>query len=724
MVDEINRLYNFSSPATFDERFALPVDVDSPSSRMQALANSANTLAGGVALPVEGSTSTGSTTLDNLMGLGGRERVQLWPEKMVRGGLNAPQDAMAGRTSEELIPGAMDMAGLAGSGGLMVGRTAATLGSAPFLRPALKYEGKIYKAPEGGQHLDALPKDLQATFEKQAMSGEDISNFNFGFMNHKGQFLSREKALDYAIKEGLVDPSVGQYGALTSTLFNENRVGTGVAALDKAPRFFSQVENVVKNAKMEKGSSEQWLGYIKNQPGVRGEELEWVMKDLPKGQLTKEQVAQHVAENKVEVGEVVKGKNGRDENGYLGTGGDTKYSQYQLPGGENYREVLMTLPEKVTKDQLTNAKKYLQDKGITEYTHADLQRIAAREAEDYKSSHWDEPNVLAHIRMNDRTIDGKKSLHLEEIQSDWHQAGREKGYKLSEKDHNQWRKLGDKLENTGELTKDEIMKFNELQSKNIGDIPNAPFKKTWTELALKRAISEAAEKGYDRLSWTPGEAQVARYDLSKQIDKLYYNPEKQKLTAYDKNDNLVLNKENITKEKLNNEVGKEISEKILNNPTRKEKNYKSDKSEDHVLEGQDLKIGGEGMKGYYDQIVPKTVEKLTGEKVKSSQLVDRYEIKKSYVHGEERYSIYEDGKFHADLKNKEEAEKYIDRKKAKSENNRKVYYIDIPQSLREKATKGFPLFSSSPVLVPVDHDPWKHKLTPINYNPFENPNAI
>ena len=51
------------------------------------------------------------------------------------------------------------------------------------------------------------------------------------------------------------------------------------------------------------------------------------------------------------------------------------------------------------------------------------------DAGKYRSSHWDEPNILAHVRMNDRTIDGKKALHLEEIQSDWHQQGRERGYK-------------------------------------------------------------------------------------------------------------------------------------------------------------------------------------------------------------------------------------------------------------------------------------------------------
>jgi hypothetical protein len=80
------------------------------------------------------------------------------------------------------------------------------------------------------QHLDAIPDSLYPEFQKQAMSGEDISNFNFGFMNHKGQFLNREDALDYAIKEGLVDKSAGQYGALTSTM-EMNKVNDFIPAV-------------------------------------------------------------------------------------------------------------------------------------------------------------------------------------------------------------------------------------------------------------------------------------------------------------------------------------------------------------------------------------------------------------------------------------------------------------------------------------------------------------
>src|SRR5216684_1011046 len=90
---------------------------------------------------------------DTFLGTHGHERYQLWPERLVRSALSAPHDVYNSETpltSQDLIAPALDMSALAGTGGLAgVGESAgaATLGAGPFLRPALKYEGKIYKAP-------------------------------------------------------------------------------------------------------------------------------------------------------------------------------------------------------------------------------------------------------------------------------------------------------------------------------------------------------------------------------------------------------------------------------------------------------------------------------------------------------------------------------------------------------------------------------------------------
>jgi len=336
--------------------------------------------------------------LKQLFGLGGETRYQLWPEKVVREALAAPHDAMTGaipqyavdpntgdvHTSPQMIEGAQAVSALAGSGGL-AGTTDATLGAGPFLRPALKYENKIYKAPIGGQHLDALPEHLYNDFQQKAMNGEDINHYNFGFMNHKGQFLDREKALDYAVKEGLVDPHAGQYGALTSTLLaDSSKPGTAIEAMAKTQPFYSALEHNVNATNQAKMTGDQWLGTLANKPGVKPEELDWTgvksfLEEKGKQPVTKAELQEHLANNKVELKEVDKGGDATKEQAfalakehgwkswddidaatqakYLARvskeAGDnpTKYHSYQLPGGENYREKLLTLPEKQNFEQ-------------------------------------------------------------------------------------------------------------------------------------------------------------------------------------------------------------------------------------------------------------------------------------------------------------------------------------------------------------------------------------
>jgi hypothetical protein len=42
----------------------------------------------------------------------------------------------------------------------------------------------------------------------------------------------------------------------------------------------------------------------------------------------------------------------------------------------------------------------------------------------FQSAHFDQPNILAHVRFNERTdAEGKRVLFIEEIQSDWAQKG-------------------------------------------------------------------------------------------------------------------------------------------------------------------------------------------------------------------------------------------------------------------------------------------------------------
>ncbi len=132
----------------------------------------------------------------------------------------------------------------------------------------------------------------------------------------------------------------------------------------------------------------------------------------------------------------------------------TKYATYQLPGGENYRELLLTLPEKQITElpegmsikQQSNGWLLVDASGTGEFLSIPktaseltaknealdiLQRRGRilKESQTFQSSHFDQPNILAHVRFNERTdAEGKKVLFIEEFQSDWAQKGKREGF--------------------------------------------------------------------------------------------------------------------------------------------------------------------------------------------------------------------------------------------------------------------------------------------------------
>lgn len=212
----------------------------------------------------------------------------------------------------------------------------------------------------------------------------------------------------------------------------------------------------------------------------------------------------------------------------------TRFDYAQMPGGENYREHLI---------------KWDNNPGQA-FAHP-----------HYPS----DQNWLAHVRMNERpTDDGKRALHLETVQSDWHQQGRENGYgdnitSVAE------RMRREKVAHDAMLDRrrylhanpEELMKHfgpgndpldiahwryqteqghslptaiynmdpdherllnawvsadNDLESSRGPKVPDAPFKgRGWHELAMKHALYEAAKGGHDQLTWASGEEHGKRW---------------------------------------------------------------------------------------------------------------------------------------------------------------------------------------------------------------------
>ena len=119
----------------------------------------------------------------------------------------------------------------------------------------------------------------------------------------------------------------------------------------------------------------------------------------------------------------------------------TKYEAYQLKGGEAYREVLLTMPSKKLVSPLTQIEFYQQELGLTEaeidklddtderldhvfekwvsYQNNYHLKDVKNQENQYTSSHWSEKNILAHVRLNEKTLpDGRKVLIINEIQAD------------------------------------------------------------------------------------------------------------------------------------------------------------------------------------------------------------------------------------------------------------------------------------------------------------------
>lgn len=443
-----------------------------------------------------------------------------------------------------------------------------------------------------------------------------------------------------------------------------------------------------------------------------------------------------------------------------------------------------------------------------------LTQGAVYQRQPFAGGHFHEPNVVAHVRFNDRTdADGKRVLFVEEVQSDWHQRGRKEGYRDTNKAATaiaEWRaalaayrplrqdlvgvlenidQLGfdtmneavsavvsspdwkDRYDWTGTELPDDmatvaaaVEAHNRLVEANTaataaehGMVPDAPFKTTWPELAMKRVVRYAAEHGYDRVAWTTGAQQAARYSLEKQVDEIRYTKLADgtyALTVW-KDGRSVDGTEQygVTLEKLEAVVGKDIAQRIDQNAgtlheddgtrARLQKRGRATeavhegrswflrfedgsqmgtwltKADAHAdmrrfndtlanepersLTGENLKIGGEGMKRFYDQILPATMNKFGkpfGAHVSTTKLriVDAADY--DLVAAGSRWRIVERSSNEfvgPTFANGADAETWLQEHHdasldAADEYQTRVHAIDLTPPMRATALQGLPLF--------------------------------
>lgn len=317
---------------------------------------------------------------------------------------------------------------------------------APSLQSAVRVDGRVYT---GATHMDAL---AQVPDERGARQRAALDGNNRGYVTERGRFLNRFKAQDYARDFGLFREDAPSWVASATELASEylrppvaeREDGTTLnqSEVRPHPAFYSALTRAVAKSQTKRASADQWKATLAKTAGVKKDEIEWSgvneWLDAQDGQVAREDLLAFLENGGVKVEEVVLGEGvysspftdeevddlaeqilaedptipyalaesqARDQlDEQYGTSfedaqregaSDAQFSQYKLPGADDtYREILLTLPNI-----------------------------------DGPSTHWDEPNVIAHTRITARTdATGAKVLFLEEVQSDWHQKGRDEGY--------------------------------------------------------------------------------------------------------------------------------------------------------------------------------------------------------------------------------------------------------------------------------------------------------
>jgi hypothetical protein len=336
-----------------------------------------------------------------------------------------------------------------------------------------------FKKPSGVRPSDAtLKKKAKELFAKDKDRFIKIAEENYG-----GGYESSDKSPEDLQKEkeedalGFAKDDVGE-------LYND--------PANPRNKITIKIDTSLFDAQLNGNNKKGYTLELRKEAGTRARSL----KEYKLDGNTPEDAQKSAIGKLLELGLISKAKDKAEVNAINHPSGKTKWSSHTIPGGKNYREILIQLPE----------------------NHGD--KFTYR-------THFNESNILAHVRTTDRTdTQGRKVLYLEEVQSDWNQQGRERGYKdqnLVQRNFSDWLK-----EKGHELSSDEIKtNFNneesllfkeyrseqELALQNTKAVPDNPFKQTesWSAVAIKRMLKYAHEMGYDALAWTPGSVHVERW---------------------------------------------------------------------------------------------------------------------------------------------------------------------------------------------------------------------
>lgn len=443
--------------------------------------------------------------------------------------------------------------------------------------------------------------------------------------------------------------------------------------------FYSPIEKLLRETKQEKNSAAKWLSMIGKGDEAKYTGLRAKLEAMkPNEQVSKADLLAHLDENRIAPVEVVK----TDAKKYKRVAADdlpdiewvedevnrktmsydgydafrynspdrtiaihydsTKspkpyWYQIEMDRSDNYNS-MHEMMDVLNVDRVNIANDRARARARTKWNRSDLtlgaefigkpkeykERLVILPGDEkHQSSHWrNEPNVLVHTRSSMREMEnGKNVLLVEEIQSDWGQDGRDKGFatppggfslKSENGVHTIYGNNGRIVSQMLDLGRAErqLAAFN---SNGGGGIPEAPFvteTASTTKLAAKYILQDAVASDADYIAWTTGEMQNKRFNLSQHADSLGYDPDSNELVGF-KDDNVAFSRE-VASGDLPEYIGRELAERILAQPKSELNGYQE-------LRGVEMELGGSGMKSFYGSekkddigLVGKVMESLFG----------------------------------------------------------------------------------------------------------------
>ena len=484
-----------------------------------------------------------------------------------------------------------------------------------------------------------------------------------------------------------------------------------------SPVFYSNAERAVMGISQKKATAEQWLAMIKKLGGIKAGEDKWLglsdWLESRKGEsVTKDEVLGFIRENRVEIEEVdysadvdVKDNERMKElqqefdelmveaeeatgSIYTSELADWAFERMVDRYGDDFDTAFYPEVENgecrlvANRDYdgvLDEAARYflgLEEGGEIHPTRLDYTTDGLEHKKEIAFTvptiaPWHEEDAIhfgdagggravAWVRFGETTDgEGRRVLVIDEIQSNRHQEGREKGYvsagdieaarnALAERELAIRKRMSEidarmraiiamipddvvgivarskyrrnmheneeylRLDDEREALSSELSRMRrEVEAMEKRLVPDAPFEKNWHEMVMKRMLRYAAEMGYDKVAWTKGAQQAERYELGRQVDEIrvWDNSDGVHTVVGIKDGQQVFSRETQGGESgLAEVVGKDMARKAYSNLHEGGDGYMT--GDGYVsLRGKDLSVGGVGMRGFYDEILPRFMDK-------------------------------------------------------------------------------------------------------------------